>query len=126
MLPLGCFRPAGLVFNPTGENLYVTSDTSGEVVMLKRNIGPVFNPGASNPGPTTTQIPTTTSNPTTSIPSTTSPAPSGPQQTMYGQWCVILYTLVLGLGLTRYFARAAEVLAILVLLNVLPVPNAKL
>lgn len=88
----GCFRPAGLVFNPTGENLYVTSDTSGEVVMLKRNIGPVFNPGASNPGPTTTQIPTTTSNPTTSIPSTTSPAPSGPQQTMYGQCGGVGYT----------------------------------
>lgn len=80
----GCFRPVGLVFNPTGENLYVSSDTSGEVVMLKRNVGPVFNPNASNPGPTS--VPTTT--PTTTIPTTTSVTttqPSGPQQTMYGQ-----------------------------------------
>ncbi|CAA7262731.1 unnamed protein product [Cyclocybe aegerita] len=35
----GCFRPVGLVWHPSGESLYVTSDTSGEVFLLKRGSG---------------------------------------------------------------------------------------
>ncbi|KAJ2916211.1 hypothetical protein MD484_g4181, partial [Candolleomyces efflorescens] len=82
----GCFRPVGLVFNPTGENLYVSSDTSGEVFMIKRNSGPVTNPGT---GPTTTITPgPTPTTPTTTIPTpttVTTTQPSGPLQTPYGQ-----------------------------------------
>ncbi|RXW12263.1 hypothetical protein EST38_g13592 [Candolleomyces aberdarensis] len=79
----GCFRPVGLVFSATGDNLYVSSDTSGEVFMLKRNAGPVTNPGSgptSNPGQTST-TPTTT----ITTPTTTPTQPSGPLQTAYGQ-----------------------------------------
>ncbi|KAG2006938.1 cellobiose dehydrogenase [Coprinopsis cinerea AmutBmut pab1-1] len=64
----GCFRPCGMSFAPNG-NLYVSSDTSGEVFLLKPPFqGPPVIPTTSLP-----QIPSTTS--------------SGPQatQTIYGQ-----------------------------------------
>ncbi|KAJ2925324.1 hypothetical protein H1R20_g11771, partial [Candolleomyces eurysporus] len=35
----GCFRPVGLAFDEDGEKLYVSSDTSGEVFLLKRGSG---------------------------------------------------------------------------------------
>lgn len=82
----GCFRPVGLVFNPTGENLYVSSDTTGEVFMLKRNAGPVADPGGSTTvGPTTAPTPTTPTT-TVTVPTPTTSNPAGPAQTMYGQW----------------------------------------
>ncbi|TFK28282.1 hypothetical protein FA15DRAFT_753613 [Coprinopsis marcescibilis] len=76
-----CFRPVGLVFSASGENLYVSSDTSGEVFLLKRPGGPSVNP---NPPPISTVIPTPT---TTSQPpiTTTSGNPPGPTQSLYGQ-----------------------------------------
>ncbi|EAU83830.2 hypothetical protein CC1G_09499 [Coprinopsis cinerea okayama7 len=72
----GCFRPVGLIFSANGENLYVSSDTSGEIFLLK-------GPGGSSPVEPTTSVPTST--PTT--PTTTSTAP-GPTQTLWGQWYV--------------------------------------
>lgn len=35
----GCFRPVGLAFGEDGEHLYVSSDTSGEVFLVKRGNG---------------------------------------------------------------------------------------
>ncbi|KAJ3505120.1 hypothetical protein NMY22_g17695 [Coprinellus aureogranulatus] len=35
----GCFRPVGLAFDKDGNNLFVTSDTSGEVFLVKRGNG---------------------------------------------------------------------------------------
>ncbi|KAJ3506709.1 hypothetical protein NLJ89_g6719 [Agrocybe chaxingu] len=39
----GCFRPVALAWHPSGRNLYVTSDTTGEVFLLKRTLK--FKPG---------------------------------------------------------------------------------
>jgi glucose/arabinose dehydrogenase len=35
----GCFRPVGLAFDKDGNNLFVSSDTSGEVFLVKRGNG---------------------------------------------------------------------------------------
>ncbi|KAH6903269.1 hypothetical protein BKA70DRAFT_1404253 [Coprinopsis sp. MPI-PUGE-AT-0042] len=77
----GCFRPVALVFSPNGDNLYVTSDTSGEVFLLKP-------PGGTTPPPSTTAPPSTTSRPPTTTsrpPSTTTNVPGQPTQTVWGQ-----------------------------------------
>ncbi|EAU83855.1 hypothetical protein CC1G_09524 [Coprinopsis cinerea okayama7 len=75
-----CFRPVGLVFSPDGQNLYVTSDSSGEVILVKRLSGPT-NPG--QPPTITTQPGTPTSQPPVQPPTTI--APPQATQTMYGQ-----------------------------------------
>jgi len=36
LVRVGCFRPVGLLFADGGKRLYVTSDTTGEIVLLKR------------------------------------------------------------------------------------------
>ncbi|KAG2006955.1 endoglucanase II [Coprinopsis cinerea AmutBmut pab1-1] len=74
-----CFRPVGLVWSPNGENLYVSSDTTGEVFILKRPGGPSVDPPVvTNPPGTPTTPPVVTQPPSTIQP---------PQatQTMYGQ-----------------------------------------
>jgi hypothetical protein len=57
--------------------------------MLKRNAGPVTNPGGSTTiGPTTSAPAPTPTTPTTTVtvPTPTTSNPAGPAQTMYGQW----------------------------------------
>ncbi|PPQ71370.1 hypothetical protein CVT24_011756 [Panaeolus cyanescens] len=71
----GCFRPVGLVWSASGQNLYVASDTSGEVFLLKRNVaGPIISTSISSGGPSSTST----------VPTTTSGAPQ-PTQTVWGQ-----------------------------------------
>lgn len=70
----GCFRPVGLTFTHNGDWLYISSDGSGEVFLLKR---------AADPTQTTTTTTGTTTTTTTSGPTPTTP--SGPQQTPWGQ-----------------------------------------
>ncbi|KAH6903287.1 cellobiose dehydrogenase [Coprinopsis sp. MPI-PUGE-AT-0042] len=41
----GCFRPVGLVFDESGERLYVSSDTSGEVFLVKPGENAAFSAG---------------------------------------------------------------------------------
>ncbi|KAH6903296.1 hypothetical protein BKA70DRAFT_1566904 [Coprinopsis sp. MPI-PUGE-AT-0042] len=82
-----CFRPVGIVFSLNGENLYVASDTTGEVFMLKRNSGGTVDPPVittvPTPGPTTAPPTTTSRPPVTTVPSTVQPP--GPTQTLWGQ-----------------------------------------
>ncbi|KAF9057253.1 hypothetical protein BJ165DRAFT_1333787, partial [Panaeolus papilionaceus] len=80
----GCFRPVGLVWSTNGENLYISSDTSGEVFLMKRGSG--SGGGGGGGGSTTTPTPTTTPRPTT----TTTTA--GPTQTVWGQCAGIGYS----------------------------------
>ncbi|KAJ3498164.1 hypothetical protein NLJ89_g10254 [Agrocybe chaxingu] len=35
--PAGCFRPVGLEFTLTGQRLYISSDTTGEIFLLQKN-----------------------------------------------------------------------------------------
>lgn len=72
----GCFRPVGLAFAKEGDWLYVSSDSSGEIVVLKRERDPT-----SPPIPTTTVTPTSTTSATTP----TSTSPNSPQQSAWGQ-----------------------------------------
>jgi len=36
----GCFHPVGLAFSASGQNLYITSDTSGQIFLVKRSTSP--------------------------------------------------------------------------------------
>jgi len=38
--PSNCFRPTALVWSPSGDRLYVASDTSNEIILLQRGSGP--------------------------------------------------------------------------------------
>ncbi|TFK28294.1 hypothetical protein FA15DRAFT_701183 [Coprinopsis marcescibilis] len=72
----GCFRPVGLVFSADGNNLYVASDTSGEVFLLK----------APPPVIPITTLPNTSPTPTATLPiSTTTNSPGQPTQSIWGQ-----------------------------------------
>ncbi|TFK32758.1 hypothetical protein BDQ12DRAFT_701066 [Crucibulum laeve] len=83
----GCFRPVGLVWSPNGENLYVSSDASGEVFLLKRNGGPIVTTTTASTSTSITTSTTSTSTTTiitTTTSTTTSTAPQ-PTQTLWGQ-----------------------------------------
>ncbi|RXW23642.1 hypothetical protein EST38_g2206 [Candolleomyces aberdarensis] len=67
----GCFRPCGMAWSANGENLYVTSDTSGEIFLVKA-------PTASGT-PTITSAPTAT--PTAPTPTTAPPTSAPPAST---------------------------------------------
>jgi len=98
----GCFRPVGLAWNAGGYNLYVSSDTSGEVFLVRKAGVAIVNPPSptiSTPTPTPTPIQTPTPTPTPQPPTTVIPeppttvipeppttvAPPEPTQTLYGQ-----------------------------------------
>ncbi|KAJ3533776.1 hypothetical protein NMY22_g7195 [Coprinellus aureogranulatus] len=66
----GCFRPVGLAFANGGDWIYVTSDSSGEVFLLKKDASTPWDPtnsttpggsgsgtGSGAPGPTSTRDP---------------------------------------------------------------------
>ncbi|KAG2006953.1 cellobiose dehydrogenase [Coprinopsis cinerea AmutBmut pab1-1] len=77
-----CFRPVGLVWSADGQNLYVSSDTSGEVFIIKRMSGPIVQPPITQP-PITTSPPTPTTPPVVQPPTTV--APPQASQTLWGQ-----------------------------------------
>ncbi|TFK75515.1 hypothetical protein BDN72DRAFT_831768 [Pluteus cervinus] len=79
----GCFRPVGLAWSSSGENLYVSSDTTGEIFLLKKGAsGPVTPPPTLPPTLPPTQPPT---QPPTTRPTPSPTTPAGPQQTHWGQ-----------------------------------------
>jgi hypothetical protein len=96
MCSTGCFRPVGLSWSPLGD-LYVSSDVSGEIFILRRTGGTTTTTSSHTTtitshsttttriSTTTTSIRTTTTTSHTTTSSKTSSA-SGPTQTEYGQW----------------------------------------